>query len=182
MLRRVPCPFPRPVALAKLASNSVFQKGLTVAARLLRSKVEVCMPRMCGGRQLSSCMAEALLDRGSACSACRALIPRTGRLKAAAALAAGTLQQSMLQSWHYQTQSPWLQVTGEQLLDSHMDIALQFNRHPREIVCLSNGEVASGSYLVHVLVIVCNCNIRCACCAVKVFARVWRLSHLPALC
>eukprot|EP00439_Symbiodinium_sp_Y106_P001956 s7394_g1.t1 len=55
---------------------------------------------------------------------------------------AGSRQQQQLQ-----------QVSGEQLLDWNLDLALQINRHPSDVVSLSNCEVAWGSFRAHQCVV-----------------------------
>ncbi|CAE7781113.1 unnamed protein product [Symbiodinium sp. CCMP2456] len=55
---------------------------------------------------------------------------------------AGSRQQQQLQ-----------QVSGEQLLEWNLDLALQMNRHPQDVVSLSNCEVAWGSFRAHQCVV-----------------------------
>ena len=89
----------------KLANKVNSRCVLMVAASYLKREVqlEVCMPKTCGGPEMSSCTAVALSDQGGAC---HAPVPRTGRLETAAAIATGTLQK--FQSRQYQTYSSML--------------------------------------------------------------------------
>ncbi|CAE7949300.1 unnamed protein product [Symbiodinium sp. KB8] len=63
-------------------------------------------------------------------------------LQAVAGTAASSRQQQQLQ-----------QVTGEQLLEWNLDLALRMNRHPSDVVSLSNCEVAWGSFRAHQCVV-----------------------------